>query len=183
MKSDHYRLDEKSENRKLDTSNGHSEMVDIQLDGERNKFDNSPKTPDDTTKKASIKEGLSDQKIPKFDLNPDRFGSIKLQLPEEQKNSLEFKTGPLRIDFSNDPVMKSLLETKQDHCAMRLQSLYLSKNCKFLYIILAFVCSILVLWALLDSKALKENLFFIIVELLVNLVVVLDIFFKIYLAG
>ncbi len=39
------------------------------------------------------------------------------------------------------------------------------------------------LWTLLDSKALKENVFFILLELGVNLIVAIDIIFKIKLAG
>ena len=45
------------------------------------------------------------------------------------------------------------------------------------------VCSFLVLWTILDRKALKENAFFIIVELCVNIILVFDISFKIKLAG
>lgn len=63
-----------------------------------------------------------------------------LHLPEEDKtNNFELGSGAFKIDFSNDPVMKSLMEAKQDQCALALQRMYLSKRCKFLYIVLAFI--------------------------------------------
>ena len=43
-----------------------------------------------------------------------KLDSHRLQLPEEDKNKAERGSSPLRIDFTNDPVMKSLLETKQN---------------------------------------------------------------------
>lgn len=122
------------------------------------------------------------KRFPRFSLNTKQMDG-GFHLPEENKHNFEIGSGKLKIDFSNDPVMKALMETKVDQCELRLQSIYLSKNCKYLYIALAVICSLLVLWTIFDRKVLKENAFFIIVELCVNVVLVIDISCKIKLAG
>jgi hypothetical protein len=77
-------------------------------------------------------------KLPKFEIDFDPANEDNLRLPEEQKRYSENPITSFKIDFANDPVTRSLLEAKQDQFDLFLQRLYLSKRCKFLYIILAF---------------------------------------------
>lgn len=144
---------------------------------------NSPDRMDSSPTNDKHNNSSQPQKIPKFDLDNSNMDSHRLKLPEEIKNNFEFGRGALKIDFSNDPVMKALLETKQNRFELHLQEMYLSKKCKFLYIALAFICTCLVLWTILDRKVLRENVFFILIELGVNVIVGFDIVFKIKLTG
>jgi hypothetical protein len=149
----------------------------------KHSVENSPESLDNEDKKTNINDSTHPRRLPKFDDDLGKVNGNKLHLPEEDKNNFEYGNGVFKIDFSNDPVLRSLLEAKQDQCALHLQRLYLSKKCKFLYIALAFICSGLVLWTLLDRQAWKENVWFIIIELTINIIIAIDIVFKIKLTG
>jgi hypothetical protein len=63
-----------------------------------------------------------------LNMDMEKNNSIGLKLPEENKHEIEFADGLFKINFANDPVMKSLLEAKQDQCALAIQRVYLSKQ-------------------------------------------------------
>ena len=62
-----------------------------------------------------------------FNMDLDKMNTNGLKLPEEDKHN-DMADGLFKINFTNDPVMKSLLETKQDQCALIIQRIYLSKQ-------------------------------------------------------
>lgn len=89
--------------------------------------DDSPETLDNKSTPENKVNGHPP--VLKFDSAAERYnGHNKLKLPEEDKHQYESNKGVFNIDFSNDPVMKSLLEAKQDQIALQLQRLYLSKS-------------------------------------------------------
>jgi len=132
---------------------------------------------------TDVDDSMRSPDLPKFKQFNDNFNGNHLHLPEEEKANSEPRQSVFKIDFANDPVLRSLLETKQDQCALTLQRMYLSKRCRCAYLVLALLCTILVLWTVIDSKAWKENALFIVLELLINVVIAIDIAFKIKLTG
>lgn len=94
----------------LDASVNEDGMVSIPLDKRHNTED----YPDSPTKSIQEEKRDSEGAKPKFDISMVKMDSHRLQLPEESKDPFERKSSKLKIDFSNDPVMKALMETKQD---------------------------------------------------------------------
>ena len=54
-----------------------------------------------------------------FDFDLEKMNTNGLKLPEEDKHEGDMADGIFKINFANDPVMKSLLEAKQDQWALQ----------------------------------------------------------------
>lgn len=99
---------------------------DMRLD---HRLESSPKSDhDEHQHKTDGDDQESSPRIPNFQQLGNSMNGHKLHLPEESKADSVPRNSVFKIDFSNDPVMRSLLEAKQDQCALALQSMYLSKK-------------------------------------------------------
>jgi hypothetical protein len=79
------------------------------------RFDSSPKSDhDDDNNKTAGESSLRSPRIPNFKQIDNDMNGRKLVLPEESKLESEPRQSVFKIDFANDPVMRSLLEAKQD---------------------------------------------------------------------
>lgn len=102
----------------------------------------SPRSQDNEDKKTDPDDSNHIPKLPRFNSEIEKINMDQFQLPEEEKGQFEIVNGVFKIDFTNDPVVRSLLEAKQDRCDLFLQNIYLSRKWKFLYIFLAVVWTI-----------------------------------------
>ena len=94
---------------------------------------------DQENNKTEGDESMHSPRIPNFKQIDNDLNGHKLHIPEENKVDSEPRMSLFKIDFANDPVMKSLLEAKQDQFALALQRMYLSKNCRCAYFALAVI--------------------------------------------
>ena len=99
----------------------------------------SPRSQENDERRTDPDDSHHTPKLPRFNSEIEKIPIDKFQLPEEEKGHFEVVNGVFKIDFTNDPVVRSLLEAKQDRCDLFLQNIYLSRKCKFLYIFLAVV--------------------------------------------
>lgn len=76
-----------------------------------------------------------------------------------------------------------LLHMDQNNFNIKLQKLYMSRACQCFYIILALVCTLLVVWTFFQRKATHSNFVFIIFEFLMNVIIIVDFIFKLKITG
>ena len=71
-----------------------------------------------------------------------------------------------------------ILHEEEDTWTLLLTKLYQSMCCSFLYIAMAVMCTILVVWSLIVGRVWNQGVLFLIFEIIVNVFVILDIVFK-----
>ena len=79
------------------------------------RLDSSPKSDNDGQQNKTEGDDMDHSpRIPNFQQLGNSMNGHKLHLPEESKADSEPRNSVFKIDFTNDPVMRSLLEAKQD---------------------------------------------------------------------
>ena len=86
-------------------------------------------------------------------------------------------------ELANESAIKSLLGAPQDRFAMILQRIYISIQCRIIYFIMILICTFMVVWTFIDSAEWQENKYFIVAEFIINIIVILDIIFKMKIVG
>lgn len=97
-------------------------------------------------------------------------------------NSLIF---PILTNFvdENDDSIQSLLGPQMNRLKYELERLYASKQWRYFYILFALVATVMVTWILLVGAGVHQSSLFIIIEIFINVSILLDFIFKLYLAG
>jgi hypothetical protein len=88
----------------------------------------SPRSQENDDKKTEPDDLEHIPKLPRFNSEIEKINIDKFRLPEEEKGQFEMINGVFKIDFTNDPVVRSLLEAKQNRCDLFLQNIYLSRK-------------------------------------------------------
>lgn len=95
----------------------------------------------------------------------------------------KFSMRPMRDEHSLAERMQEILNEDQDNFVVALTKLYQSAFCRWMYIFMAVLCSILVIWSLFMGKKWSGHWLFVCFELIINFFIVLDIAFKMKLLG
>lgn len=72
---------------------------------------------------------------------------------------------------------------EQSRFEIYIQRLYLSPNCQYFYLGLLVVSILLVIFTLWKGFDLDENLFFVLAEVLLNMLILVDFIFRVKLVG
>ena len=74
--------------------------------------------------------------------------------------------------------INEILHEEEDTWTLLLTKLYQSCCCSCIYITMAVLCTVLVVWSLVVGRVWNQGLLFLVFEITVNVFVVLDIVFK-----
>lgn len=90
----------------------------------------------------------------------------------------------VRNDIDDQDVfMKELLNPDINHFKLALQSLYMAKQCRFFYLGLISLATLMVIWILFEGIDVHQSILFLFLEIIVNMCILMDFIFKLYLKG
>jgi len=83
----------------------------------------------------------------------------------------------------NNTRTNELLNVEEDRVDQFLQSMYYSRKCQYFYIGLLCACCLLIITTIFDGFKIADSPMFIVVELVLNLTITVDFYFRVRMHG
>lgn len=74
----------------------------------------------------------------------------------------------ISLAYEDDIFLKDVLDTNINHFKLALQSLYSSKQCRYFYLLLTCLATVMVIWILMEGSKVHQSVLFLFLEILVN---------------
>jgi hypothetical protein len=100
---------------------------------------------------------------------------------DDPSNGLKGHT-PIQYQVNNTET-RALLDIEQSRFEIYIHRLYLSPNCQYFYLSLMLISIVLVIVTLIKGFDLDENLLFLLIEIFLNIVILVDFIFRVKLMG
>jgi ABC-type multidrug transport system fused ATPase/permease subunit len=74
----------------------------------------------------------------------------------------------ISLDYDDDIFLRDALDTNINYFKLALQSLYISKQCRYFYLMLTCLATVMVIWILIEGSKVHQSVLFLFLEILVN---------------